>query len=181
MPKTMPPEYAEAANATVESLRRVRFFLTLKKAPEAFAERVDFLAEQFSHLTRAVDVWEDTGDVVDTIEPAVPAQPESALVQGEVTEEVVCQRVLGMPLDTQRSIVCAIVGHSKVQTVFFGYYNCARCGEQVGDKLGSVYDDKEVVVVGHDCPVCRANAAKLTWKDTLLLPEGKLPAAPATV
>lgn len=90
----------------------------------------------------------------------------------EITQEEVEKRLHGLNEDQQKAVVCALVGHSRIQTYCFGYYNCARCGEQVGDSLASVYDGaKEAVVVGHDCKTCRKNAKKLTWRDTLLAPD----------
>lgn len=71
-----------------------------------------------------------------------------------------------------KRIACALLGHSKIQTTFFGYYYCARCGEQVGDSLGSTYSGAETaVIVGHACDVCRANYAALDWKHKVLAPE----------
>jgi len=59
-----------------------------------------------------------------------------------------------MDEDTRNSVVCSLLGHSSIQDSFFGYYNCARCGDQVGDAFGGIYDSSDVVVVGHDCPKC---------------------------
>ena len=39
--------------------------------------------------------------------------------------------------------VCAWMGHSfQVVETCFGYIHCGRCGEQIGDALGGVYDTK---------------------------------------
>jgi glycosyltransferase A (GT-A) superfamily protein (DUF2064 family) len=67
-------------------------------------------------------------------------------------------------------IICALFGHSKIQTTFFGYFYCSRCGEQVGDALGGCYNASNVVIVGHDCPTCKANYKKLKWKDKIFCP-----------
>lgn len=74
--------------------------------------------------------------------------------------------------DEQRNqIVCSLIGHSKIQTTCFGYYYCGRCGDQVGDTLGSSYPGvKDVVIVDHDCPTCHDNYDKCTWKDKLFVP-----------
>ena len=90
---------------------------------------------------------------------------------GVLTKRAVLARIKGLPEDTQKSVVCALVGHSRIQSHFFGYYNCARCGEQVGDSLGGAYSGAKVVVVGHNCETCRANFAELTWRDTFLAPD----------
>lgn len=72
--------------------------------------------------------------------------------------------------EKKKAVTCAILGHSKIVTTFFGYVNCARCGAQIGDALGGMFDGSKVVIVGHDCDVCRANYKKLTWKDKVLAP-----------
>lgn len=96
----------------------------------------------------------------------------SAPASVELTEEEVRLRIEGLDDETARSVVCALVGHSRIQTFCFGYFNCARCNAQVGDSLGSTYADApNVVVVGHDCEACRANAARLTWRDTIMAPD----------
>lgn len=80
---------------------------------------------------------------------------------------------LGGKMDKERrnAVTCALIGHSRIQTHCFGYYNCARCGEQVGDALGSVYNGaKTAVVVGHDCDICRENFKSCTWKDKVFAP-----------
>lgn len=74
--------------------------------------------------------------------------------------------------ETRNEIVCALIGHSRIQTFCFGYFNCARCGEQLGDTSMGVYPGAETaVIVGHDCPTCRENAKSLSWKDTIFCPD----------
>ncbi len=78
------------------------------------------------------------------------------------------------PLDeaTRNRVVCSLIGHSRIQTFFFGQFHCARCGEKVGDNLISVYNEAaEAVVAGHDCPTCRANYKKCTWRDKIFAPD----------
>lgn len=73
--------------------------------------------------------------------------------------------------EKRNAVVCALIGHSRVQSTCFGYYYCGRCEAQVGDTLGSVYSGAEqAVVIGHNCPKCRANYKALTWKDKLFAP-----------
>ncbi len=73
--------------------------------------------------------------------------------------------------DHRNSIVCSLIGHSKICTTCWGYRYCGRCGDQLGDSLGSIdYGIKEAVVVGHNCPDCKKNYKKCTWKDKLYAP-----------
>jgi len=87
--------------------------------------------------------------------------------------ELEAKLVLLEPLtDAQRkAVTCSLIGHSRIQTACFGYFNCARCGEQLGDSLGGCYDAKDAVIVGHDCETCRKNFETCTWKDTFLAPD----------
>lgn len=93
----------------------------------------------------------------------------------EITQEQLLEKLklLQPESDEQRNnLTCALIGHSMIQTTFFGYFYCARCEEQVGDNLGGIYNAAErVVIVGHNCDTCRANYEKLTWKDKLFCPE----------
>lgn len=76
-----------------------------------------------------------------------------------------------IPEDKHKATVCALIGHSRISTKCFGYRNCARCGEQVGDNLGSVdYGAEKAVVVGHKCETCIKNYAECDWKDKFLAP-----------
>ena len=83
-----------------------------------------------------------------------------------LTKKDVRARIQGLPEDTTKAMICALVGHSRIQTTCFGYYYCGRCDAQVGDTLASTYDARGVVIVGHDCEVCRKHAKTLTWRDT---------------
>ena len=90
----------------------------------------------------------------------------------ELTEADVLARIEGLDEERQKATVCALVGHSRIQTYCFGYFYCGRCEAQVGDSLGSVYPGAETcVMVGHNCEKCRKNAESLTWKDTLMAPD----------
>ena len=80
-------------------------------------------------------------------------------------------RALGKISKEQRNeIVCSLTRHSLIQTTCFGYFYCGRCNSQVGDQLGSIYDAKKVVIVGHNCKACRQNFTALTWIDKLYAP-----------
>ena len=90
----------------------------------------------------------------------------------KMTKKEVQSRIKGLDKETQVKMVCALVGHSMIQTTFFGYYYCGRCGEQVGDQLASIYPAaKDAVVVGHNCETCRENYAKLDWRDKFMAPD----------
>lgn len=69
-----------------------------------------------------------------------------------------------------KKIVCAIIGHSNIEDTWFGYHYCGRCREQLGDSLGSWYQNGSAVVIGHNCKICRKNYKLLTWKDKLFVP-----------
>ncbi len=71
---------------------------------------------------------------------------------------------------TKKSIVCSLIGHSNITEMCFGYVTCARCDAQIGDSLMGIYDNPNQVVVGHNCEICRANYAKMTWRDKYLCP-----------
>lgn len=90
----------------------------------------------------------------------------------DITQEEVMRRIDGLDEDRRKKMVCALVGHSRIQTHCFGYFYCARCEAKVGDNLGSSYSGaKDAVVVGHNCDQCRANYKKCTWRDTLMAPD----------
>lgn len=89
----------------------------------------------------------------------------------KMTLKEVKARIQGLDEETQKDMVCALIGHSRIQTTCFGYYYCARCGAQVGDTLGSTYQGAEdAVVVGHNCDVCRTNYEKCDWRDKFMAP-----------
>jgi len=70
--------------------------------------------------------------------------------------------------ETRNKIVCSLIGHSRICTTCWGYRNCGRCGEQLGDNLASVdMGSPESVIIGHNCKTCRKNYKKCTWKDKL--------------
>lgn len=78
---------------------------------------------------------------------------------------------LGLDDDEQiKRVVCSLIGHSNIQTMCFGYVYCSRCDAQVGDTLGSFYENEKQVVVGHNCDICHKNYKKLSWKDKFMAP-----------
>ena len=65
---------------------------------------------------------------------------------------------------------CVWFGHSKIVTMCFGYVYCARCGDQIGDRLGGADNGERQVIVDHNCDKCQSNYKKLTWRDKLFAP-----------
>ncbi len=51
-------------------------------------------------------------------------------------------------------IYCVKHEHAKYITKCWGYCYCGRCGEQIGDQLASIFDTRELMVIGHKCKVC---------------------------
>lgn len=76
-----------------------------------------------------------------------------------------------MDAGQRNAVVCALIGHSRIQGQCFGYYHCGRCEAQVGDTLGGSYSAEKVVVIGHNCKTCRANYKECGWKDKLYAPD----------
>jgi hypothetical protein len=87
-----------------------------------------------------------------------------------ITQGDVLERIKGLSVETQKAIVCALVGHSRIVQSCFGQITCARCDAILGDTLAGCYDLKDRVIVGHNCPHCREVYATLTWRDKLLAP-----------
>lgn len=88
-----------------------------------------------------------------------------------MTQSEVEERLNGLSEEQAKSVACALIGHSRIQKTFFGYFYCARCGEQVGDSLGSTYDTRDIVIVGHNCDVCQKNYAQFDWRDKFMAPD----------
>lgn len=62
-----------------------------------------------------------------------------------------------------RRVFCALFGHARVYDSFMGYHDCARCGQRVGDSLGSIFVDHGSVSC--DCSICESNWPKLRWRE----------------
>jgi len=74
--------------------------------------------------------------------------------------------------DQRNRLVCSLIGHSRISTTCFGYRNCARCGDQLGDSLVSVdFGGEKAVIVGHNCSTCKKNYKECTWKDKIYCPD----------
>lgn len=68
-----------------------------------------------------------------------------------------------------KSIICVLIGHSRIESTFFGYHYCGRCGDQTGDSLVSIYSGEDSVIIGHNCDKCRENYSKMNWKHKLFV------------
>lgn len=88
-----------------------------------------------------------------------------------MTKKEVQSRIEGLDEMQAKNVICALVGHSRIVTMCFGYVSCARCEDQIGDKLASVFDTTHCVVVGHNCETCQKNYAQMTWRDKWLTPD----------
>ncbi len=64
---------------------------------------------------------------------------------------------------TRNAIVCALVGHSRIQRDVGSYSACARCDERAGSTTATVYVDR----TGRGRSIDRAACAELTWRDML--------------
>lgn len=69
--------------------------------------------------------------------------------------------------EQRNSIVCSLIGHSRIRTFFFGYNYCARCGAQLGDSLGGTWSVDDHYIEGHDDKECLKNLKKMKWQDKL--------------
>jgi hypothetical protein len=65
--------------------------------------------------------------------------------------------------------ICAWIGHSRIITSCFGYQYCGRCGDQIGDTIGSI-GISESVGIGHNCEHCYENYKHMTWRDKFMVP-----------
>ena len=72
--------------------------------------------------------------------------------------------------DKIKAIFCVLFGHSRIQSVCFGYVYCGRCNQQLGDMIAASYSVDGVVIIGHECcPKCETNMKSLTWRDKLFV------------
>ena len=72
-------------------------------------------------------------------------------------------------LEQQAQIYCIKNGHANYVWKFFGYVHCGRCGQQIGDQLGSIFDTTELIVVNHKCSICSKLKKKLSSLDKKIL------------
>lgn len=69
-------------------------------------------------------------------------------------------------------IYCVKNGHANYVFKCWGYVHCGRCGEQIGDQLGGVFDTRDLLVVGcktKGCKVCPKVKKTLSKMDKEIL------------
>ena len=66
-------------------------------------------------------------------------------------------------------IYCVKHGHAKYITMCFGYVHCGRCGDQIGDRLGGVFDTTGYMFPNHDCKICNKIRKTLSKMDLKIL------------
>ena len=84
-------------------------------------------------------------------------------------------------IEKLRGIACVLWGHPPIVNYCMGYVTCARCDEQLGDTLGSVYPMAGLIIrtphqntdtgrweTGQTCPECIAFPRR--WRDRFLTP-----------
>jgi len=72
--------------------------------------------------------------------------------------------------EQKRRIICSLIGHSNICETCWGYRNCGRCGETLGDNLAGIDLGRETsVIIGHNCKECKKNYKKCSWKDKYLV------------
>lgn len=91
-------------------------------------------------------------------------------VVGDMTKRQLLTTLKTVPEELKTSVVCAMIGHSKIISLCFGYVKCARCDAQI-DQFGSVFDTTDSVIMRHNCEICQENFKKLGWKDLYLCPD----------
>ena len=69
-----------------------------------------------------------------------------------------------------KQIVCIFIGHSNIQEGCMGYFHCGRCDAFMGDSLAGCYKNDKIVIIRHNCKICKKNYKRLTWKDKLFVP-----------
>ena len=74
-----------------------------------------------------------------------------------------------LKLQQKAQIYCVKHGHADYVWMFFGYVHCGRCGEQIGDRLASVFDTTNKILIGHKCKTCHKLEKKLSLLDKKIL------------
>ena len=78
-------------------------------------------------------------------------------------------------------IYCAVHGHANYVINCFGYVHCGRCGDQIGDRLGGVFDMSNKIAVGckdQSCGICDPLVKKLLPFDKIIYDRLKKDASP---
>jgi len=60
--------------------------------------------------------------------------------------------------------LCREGEHGNWVYYFFGYVYCGRCGEQIGDRLASLFPSDTVAVISCDTPVRKCPNCYAAWK-----------------
>ena len=93
------------------------------------------------------------------------AEKEKQLTKKELLVKI---KAMGKIRKEQRNeIICSLIGHSHIVDGCMGYVHCGRCGAQIGDCLGGIFDLTNYVIIGHNCKECRKSYKKFTWRDKL--------------
>lgn len=91
----------------------------------------------------------------------------------EMTRPQVLKLLTAVPKERKAAALCALVGHSRLRTFCFGYNYCGRCGQQLGDSLGSSFTVTDEVIQGHNGSMkgcnCVDNFKKITWRDSMMV------------
>ena len=74
-----------------------------------------------------------------------------------------------LKLQQKAQIYCVKYGHADYVWNCFGYVHCGRCGDQVGDRLASIFDTTDKIWVGHKCQTCNKLRKKLSLLDKKIL------------
>ncbi len=74
---------------------------------------------------------------------------------------------------TQKAeIYCVKHGHANYVTMCLGYVHCGRCNTLIGDRVASVFDTTNILIVGckdKPCKVCDPIKKKLNKMDKQIL------------
>lgn len=73
--------------------------------------------------------------------------------------------------EQRNSIVCSLIGHSKIRTFFFGYNYCGRCKQELGDSLGGIWKQTVEYIEGHTDEECLNALKNMGWEDKLYVPK----------
>lgn len=73
--------------------------------------------------------------------------------------------------EQEAQIYCIKNGHANFVWKFWGYIYCGRCGKQIGDQLASIFDTRDLIVIGckdKNCKVCKPLIKKLSILDSII-------------
>lgn len=74
-----------------------------------------------------------------------------------------------LTLQQKAQIHCIKEGHADYIYTCWGYVHCGRCGEQIGDQLGGIFDTTDKILVNHKCSKCSKLKRKLSKLDKEIL------------